>query len=356
MTAKRKRRRSRSAGISSTTGAGDALAAPSEGSEEGDTVSEKEKQPAGGGLFGGKPSPYPPLGVSLATGLRLAASWPVMVAVAFASELALWVVFVALGSPPPPGALAGLMAIPPINLLVDVPLARTVAEGTATLVGVSLGIVLIRSVILGLLATMVVDALREGRPSLRRSLQRLPRVTAGLIQLLVLEVSGFVLALFVVGSFLPAFGQMGVLLVMVFGLHFLGMAPVIMAAEGVRAQDGIRLAFRAGRLPGFRHFGLVIAYFLLTVAVLLQVGAGFLPPVTPSILIWSFGLVATLLHVGVLGALAYRWLAVRDEPSLGLGEDAGSKAAARPTPTGRTKGTRRGGRDSSQQARRKPKR
>jgi hypothetical protein len=373
MTAKRKRRRSRS-GSSPTVPTGEDPADAPTGSEE-DTASvaeadaptrgsrrapseEEGERPPGGGLFGGRPSPYPPLGVSLATGLRTAASWPAIVGMAFLSELVLWVIYVALGFPPPPGAMAGLMAIPPINLLVDVPLSRTVAQGTVALLGVSLGIALIRSVTLGMLTVMVVDALREGRPSLRRSLRRLRRVTGGLMQVLVLEVAGFVVALYLVGAFLPAFGQMGVLLIMVFGLHFLGMAPVILAAEDVRPPDALRLAFRAGRLPGFRHFGLVMGYFLLTVAVLLQVGAGFLPPVTPSILIWSFGLVATLLHVGVLGALAFRWLAVRDEPALRLGEARGGSNASRPTSKGPrgSGGNRRRGTGSSRQSPQRPKR
>jgi hypothetical protein len=361
VTAKRKRRRSRGTRASgsassgadqSPTTAADAEEDPAAGTEA-DAPSRRgpprsaetnEDRPRRRGLFGGAPSPYPPLGPSLAAGLRATVSWPAIVGVAFAGELVLWGVFVLLGFPPPPGAMAGLMAIPPVHLLVDVPLARTVGESTLALVGVMLGIVVIRSVVVGILATAVVDVLREGRPDLRRSLRRLPRVAAGLVQLMVLEVAGFVLALFLLGAFLPAFGQMGVLLAMVFGLHFLGMAPAILAAEQVRPPDALRLSFRAGRLPGFRHLGLVIAYFLLTVSVLLQVGAGFLPPVTPSILVWSFGLVATLLHVGVLGTLAYRWLAVREEPAIALAK-VGSAAP---------KGTQRSGSKGSGKRRSRP--
>jgi hypothetical protein len=39
---------------------------------------------------------------------------------------------------------------------------------------------------------------------------------------------------------------------------------------------------------------------------------GPLAPATPGVLTWAFGLVMTFLHVGVLGGLVYRWLAVRD--------------------------------------------
>jgi hypothetical protein len=137
-----------------------------------------------------------------------------------------------------------------------------------------------------------------------------------------LELALVLVAPLLLGSFLgPQAGNLGILLALVFGLHFLAMAPPVVATEDLRAQDAIRVSTRAARLPGLRHFGLVFVYFFLVVFVMLQVSPpGLLSPATPSILVWAFVLAATIVHMGVLGAFAYRWLAVRSEPALKLEE------------------------------------
>lgn len=273
-------------------------------------------------LFGGgQTGPYPPLGVSVAVGLRAAGSSPVVLVTAFLTVLAAWALFAALGFPVSPGQMAALLALPPLHVLFDAQLVQAVAEGTVALVAVSVGVVAFRAVTLGLLVLLIVDGLQHGRPSLRRVMGRLPRVWAGLVQVYLLELALILVAPLLLGSFLgPQVATMGTLLALVFGLHFLAMAPPVVATEDLRAQDAIRVSTRAARLPGLRHFGLVFVYFFLVVFVMLQVAAVGFFPATPGILVWAFVLAATIVHMGVLGAFAYRWLAVREEPALRLEE------------------------------------
>ena len=281
------------------------------------------------------PSPYPPFAVSVAAGLRTVGASPVILAVAFLGVLAMWALFTVLGAPVSAGRMAGLMAVPPIHLIFDVLLVQVVSEGTSQVVLLALAVVALRAILLSLLTLLIVDALRGGTVSFRRVLARLPRVWAGLTQLYVIEVFLVLAAPILLAGLLgPQFGQLGTILVLVLGLHFLVMTPIVMAAEDARAPDALRWSVRAARLPGLRHFGLVLTYFFLALYVLVPVSAIGLQPATPSFLVWVFVLSATLVHVGVLGAFAYRWLAVREDPSIRgkptTGKTAG-KAAAKGT-------------------------
>ena len=295
MTSKRKRRRKR--GPRPATAAARAEAEAT--SESGEAPEEPEEGPDGEGgrrRRGGAgrtgrglasvPSPYPPFAESVAAGLRAVGSSATILAVAFLGELAMWGLFVVLGVPISAGPMAGLMALPPIHLLFDVRLVRVVSEGTAQLVLLPLLIVAFRAVLLGLLALLIVDAVREGAVSLPRALRRLPRAWAGLAQLYVIEMALIFTAPVLLASFLgPQFEELGTILVMVFGLHFLVMTPAAIAAEDARAPEALRWSVRAARLPGLRHFGLVLTYFFLAVYVLVPVSSISLQPATPVFLV-----------------------------------------------------------------------
>jgi hypothetical protein len=324
MTSKRKRRRKR--GPRPATAAAQVPSESGEAPEEldeGEAPAAEAERPRRGGAgrtgrgLASVPSPYPPFAESVAVGLRAVGSSPTILGVAFLGELAMWGLFAVLGVPISAGPMAGLMALPPIHLLFDVPLVRAVSEGTAQLVLLPLVIVALRALLLGLLALLIVDAVREDTVSLTRALRRLPRAWAGLAQLYVIEMALIFTAPVLLASFLgPQFEQIGTILVVVLALHFLVMTPAAIAAEDARAPDALRWSVRAARLPGLRHFGLVLTYFFLAVFVLVPVTSISLQPATPGFLVWVFVLIATLVHVGVLGAFVYRWLAVRDEPSV----------------------------------------
>jgi hypothetical protein len=121
-------------------------------------------------------------------------------------------------------------------------------------------------------------------------------------------------------------------------LHFLAFAPVVAAAEGVPAGAALRIGMRASRLPGARHLTLVLLYVLVVLYAELGAAAvgGEAHPATPSVLTWGVALLATVGHVVMLGALAYRWDVVRDQV---LAEERGREAERRAA-----RGRGRGGR------------
>jgi hypothetical protein len=257
-------------------------------------------------------SPYPPLGSSLARGFSAVGSSPAIVVLSFLSLLATWAVFVGLGVEPGARLLALLMSLSPAHVFSDVPVAAATGDAVAALIGV-IGLGVVRAITFGLLTLLIADVLRTGNPDLRAAIRRLPRLGAGLFSLYVVEVAAVVVLLQVLVGFLGPFGIVAV----VAALYYLVMAPVVLAAEGASAREALRRSVRASRLPGSRHLAVVMLYFLV-----LYIGSSVAPfgpvsPATPTIPIWSFALGATFVHAGFLGALVFRWIAVRDRVPAG---------------------------------------
>lgn len=253
-------------------------------------------------------SPYPPLGASLAAGFRVVGGSPQILATAFLSLLATWGAWVALGVEPDARLMGLLMSLSPAHVFSDVPVAAGAGDAVGALLGV-IGLGVVRAVTFGLVTILIVDALRTGTPDVRPAIRRLPRVAASLFSLYVVEVAAVVVLYRVLVGFLGPFG----IVVVVGALYFLLLAPVIMAAEGATTREALRRSVRAARLPpASRHLALVVVYFFL-----LSYGSSAAPfgpvsPATPTIPIWSFALLATVVHMGILGAFAFRWLAVSD--------------------------------------------
>jgi hypothetical protein len=254
------------------------------------------------------PSPLPPLGTSLGQGLRAVGSSPLILVTAFVSLLATWAAFVALGVEPSARLLSLLMALSPAHVFSDVPVAAGAGDAVGALFGV-IGLGVVRAATFGLLTLLIVDSVRTGRPDARGAIRRLPRVAASLFSLYVVEVAAVVVLLQLLVGFLGPFGIVAV----VGALYFFLLAPVVVAAEAASTREGLRRSVQAARQPGTRHLGLVVGYFLL-----LYLGSSLGPfgpvsPATPTLPIWSFALAATVLHTVVLGALTFRWLAVRHQ-------------------------------------------
>jgi hypothetical protein len=256
---------------------------------------------------GPAPSPFPGLGVTLARGLRVVGSSPVVLVTAFVALLATWATFVLLGVEATPQFLAVAMAISPANLFTDVPVAFT-GGGTASVVVTIGGLAILRAVTFTFLLVLIGDGL-EGRPDLRAAVRRLPRAGLTLLAVYLVEVGVVVVLLQLVAGFL---GQLS-LLVVAAAIYFLAFVPVVAVIDGEGLQAAFRRGARASRLPGTRHLTLVLLYFLFLFYAASVSPFGPLTPATPTVLTWTFGLTMTFLHAGVLGGLVYRWLAVREQ-------------------------------------------
>lgn len=255
-------------------------------------------------------SPFPPLGVSLAQGFRAVGASPAILALAFLATFGGWAAFSALGADPSPPGLVVLLALPPIHAFLDVALIRVVAEETAWATGLVFGLGAVRAIVVAMLALLVVGAIRDGAVDVRAAIRALPKTALTVFLIIAIELAAVV----TIPGFLQTLlgPQLAFLITAVLGLHFLVFAPVIAAAEGGRTADALRRSFRATRLRGPRHFLLVLAYFSFVFWAANIVGSAGSAPATPTISTWAFALLASFVHTAVLGALAFRWLAVRD--------------------------------------------
>jgi hypothetical protein len=258
-------------------------------------------------------SPFPPLGISLARGLAAVGASPTILGLAFLSVLAVWGLFAALGTDAPPALMVNMLALPPVHVFFDAQILTATVQDVVGGLALTIGLTLLRAVTFGLLAMLTISAVRDGAPDVRVSVRRLPRLIGAFTLIYAFEL-GLILAVPVALQTIGGaqFGLLGILAVLLFGLHFLVLAPVAAASEGLSALESIRRSTRAARLPGMRHFLLALLYFFFVYwgATVIPVEA--LPPATPTLLTWMFVLVATLIHVAVLGAFAFRWLVVRE--------------------------------------------
>jgi hypothetical protein len=241
--------------------------------------------------------------------MRAVGASPVILGTAFLSVLATWGALIGAGVEVTPRFLTVLMAVPPANLFSDVPVAFNIGGSPALTIAAVAGLGLLRTVTYGLLIILIVQELRDGRPDLRAAFRRLPRVGLALFSIYLLEVGLVVLVLQVLAGFL---GQLSILAVIA-AIYFLVFAPIVAAAEGAAMQEALRRGFRASRLPGTRHLALVTGYFLFLFWVSAISPFGPLAPATPDVATWSFALVAAFVHVGILGAIVFRWEAVREQ-------------------------------------------
>jgi hypothetical protein len=275
---------------------------------------------------------------SLTRGALAAGGSPAVLAAAFLGLLALWGGFTLLDAALSGQGMVYVMGVPPVHVPLDVGVVQSLLRTSSTLaLAAVLALGVGRGLILGALAILVHDALREG-PDPRAALRRLPRVAVSVFGIYGAEVGLFLFLLLFVQSIL---GPAAVLVMLVLGLHFLGFAPVIAAAEGVAAGAALRIGFRASRIPGARHLTLVLLYFavVLYAGVGATAAAGEAAPATPSILTWAVALLATFGHAVMLATLAYRWDMVRDQVLAEDGRRQEQRRAARGRGRRRTSGS-----------------
>lgn len=273
-------------------------------------VQEQPERPRGLFATAGLPSPYPPLGRTMAASFPKAARDPRILVIMFLFALAVWGAFTAIGAEPSPRVMVVFTALPPISTFFDAILTSSVVQGAVLALAIVVGMTLLRTVVLLtviVLTHRAVDDPAEPPPGRRALAGMLGSIFA--IQAVEL---GLVLAVpILVQAFLGP--QVGVLAAWILGLYLLAMAPIIVAVERVGAAEALRRSFRAARLPGFRHTGLVMLYFAFVLWLTSITPTGPVPPATPTLVTWLITLGTAVVHVGFLAAFTYRWISVRGE-------------------------------------------
>ncbi|HYH27209.1 MAG TPA: hypothetical protein VEA19_00360 [Actinomycetota bacterium] len=255
------------------------------------------------------PSPYPPVRVSLVRGLAAAAR-PLPLAMTFLGLLAVWGAYALAGVPLSPRLLVNILSIPPVQTYFDVALATSVPLGTVPLIALFGSLMAGRALLLaglGLLLSLALGWEREGSAT-----RRLLRSALTMFLVLSVEAAAILAVPLLARSLGAGIEVLAFFGILVGGLFILGLVPAIASIEGDPAASILRKSARAARLPSGRHLLLVAGYvsFLLWISVITPTSQ--VAPATPGPLVWAFALVASFVHVGFLGALIHRWLAVRD--------------------------------------------
>ena len=236
---------------------------------------------------------------------------PPLVLLPLVVPLLLWLGLLAVGLDYVPQGLVDLLAIPPIGTLLDFLLAGVLTgqQLNLALVGFALALTAVRALLWAILIGLVLESLDGRRPSpvgALRGVLRFPTVFAIFVLNLAIVLFAQSLALS-----LGSFGNLVFYTGLVGGLHFLVLAPIAAVRDNIPAREAIRRSVRAARMPGSRHVGLVLLYFIL----------GFLPfmvfpgpfVAAPSVRLWVLVLALSLVHVIFMATFAVRYVAVEDQ-------------------------------------------
>jgi hypothetical protein len=258
----------------------------------------------------------PPIGRSLGRGLLAVVSSPGLLAIAILVPLLAWLALYALGFEGRPALLVDVLALPPIATYFDLGTGQSLLGLGPSFLIFTAAAILIRGALYGLLAGMIVESLEDGRVSswgLLRGVAAIPTViVVQVLSFTLILTSGIILP--VLG---PGIGLLGATGSLVGGLFFLGFAPTAAVRQRRGVVETIRRSGRAAMLPGSRHLLFCALYFLFFIALSFVVGlapgAGDVTA-NPSLSGWIFILAASVLHLGFMGGLAYRWIVA--EPSV----------------------------------------
>jgi hypothetical protein len=295
------------------------------------------RRPFGSGLLAGGPSPMPPIGRSLGNGLLAVVSSPILLATAVIVPLLAWLALLAVGFEGRPSLLVDVLALPPISTYFDLGTGESLLSlGPAFLVFIGIAL-LIRSLLYGLLAGMIVETLEDGRISrwgLLRGISAIPTVLA--VNLLSFSL---ILASNVIFPILgPGIGLLAAIGSLVGGLFFLGFAPTAAVRQQRGAVESIRRSGRAAMLPGSRHVLFCALYFFVALPVVVGLAPGGSQiTANPTLSGWIFILAASVLHLAFMAALAFRWIGV--EPAVPE-EPVRRRQAQRRQPASRQRGRR----------------
>lgn len=253
---------------------------------------------------------HPPTGVSLARGLAAVGGSPMTMTLTFLAGLAIWLLYSSYGSilGPSPAAMVLFESLPPMHSFLDITLlARGRVVTAPVAIGYGAGLLLARGVLLGLGLSLIIERL-EGGASIRRAITRARRTFSAILVVeagfLSLEVASFLVA----SGFL---GPLGIIAALIGGLYFFIFAPVAVVADGLGVREAAKASARAARISGPRHTMLIVGYFSVTLLLFTSTPGSRVAEATPSFMVWAFALFIGFLHMGVLAAFTYRWLAVR---------------------------------------------
>jgi fumarate reductase subunit C len=268
------------------------------------------------GLFSGMSAPpmdsMPRMRTSFTRGLAATWSSPLIVGTLLAWLLVEWILVVAIGYPGPFALLAHISAPTPLSTFTDLSLSTGILGLQRGLLFV-FATAAVHALWFSLLIGMVIDAVESGaatRWGAIRGLRAFPVVLAlHVIGVAVVFIAQIIAALG--GSSLALVIQIAALVVATWVFAF---APIISVTEHRRLMDCLGRSVRAARMPGSGNLTFAAIYAVPVYATFLAPGGpGILLGVNPDAGAWAFVVLMNLLHAAIVGAWAYRYLAIADE-------------------------------------------
>lgn len=265
------------------------------------------------GMLGGVPrfSPMPTIRAGLARAVALVGSTPALLVGVPVVLLAGWLVLVAAGFQGPFRFLNAVFAAPGVGTFFDGSLSSLAFGGSRIGQLAIFPLLVMRSVLLALVATVAIERLRTGSVSVwsaRRALRVLPVALTANVAGLALLLAGSILGQFVGRGF----SLLAIIGAMAGGAYLMAAAPAIAADEARGMGETMQRSIRAARMPGTMNLTLAVLYTLAMwaagYAYTLRGVIGVNPPISEWV--WVIGL--NLFHVVALVLFAYRYLAVAD--------------------------------------------
>lgn len=261
----------------------------------------------------------PPLLPSLAAGLALVASTPMLLATAFLGAFGLWALLSAFGAElvriSSPAFLGQLEALPPMHSLLDFQVlfaGSRLFSGTLTFVfGVSL--ILIRAALAGFLISLTLYGFEEGYGAPGRALRSAARRTAtALPALLALEAGSLGVILLVPTVLGAIFGQLGGFLALLGAMYFFAYAPIAVIDQRAGLGRSLQLSIRAARARGPRHMVLTFGYVTLSFVLIFSTQGRLDASATPTFLLWTYTLFMSFIQISILAMFVHRWSLLRE--------------------------------------------
>jgi fumarate reductase subunit C len=244
----------------------------------------------------------------------LAGTWssPLIVGSLLAWLLAEWLVVVALGYPGPFALFAHVSAPVPLSTFTDLSLSTGILGVRQGLLFV-FGAAAVHALWFSVLAGLAIETIESGsatRWGAIRGLRAFPVVLAlHVIGVAVVFAAQIVAALG--GGGLALIVQMAALVVTTWVFAF---APVIAVIEHRRLMDCLGRSIRAARMPGSGNLTFAAIYAVPIFATFLTPGLpGVLLDVNPPYAAWTYVVLKNLRHAAIVGAFAFRYLAIAEE-------------------------------------------
>jgi hypothetical protein len=253
-------------------------------------------------------TPMPRLRTSLARGFVTVASSPLIVGTLVGLVAVGWVAVIVAGNQGPFAVFVNALAIPPLGTVFDAGLSQSLFGPTLGLIAV-FGFAALRALIIAALVGMLVDVLQVGHSTVWSAVRGL-RAYRTALAVNIVGIGLITIVSFVAPLFGAGIGDLAGVAGFVAGVYLFAFAPVIALTEGRRMSDAMSRSIRAARMPGAGNLAFA-ALYTMPIVVLGQIPRpGNLIGVNPSIAAWAIVFAASLLHVALLGAFAFRYLSV----------------------------------------------